>query len=98
MSGGPPIEIPGPFFELARWLNPETLKLGPQGMVEKAAKGSLAAAERLTCRAFIDEVLRRVTDDHKLRDLLIRSGARLHIEKPEGARYLLNLMREALSG
>jgi len=95
MSGGPPIDIPEEFFKFALWLNPETLRLGPQGMVEKAAAGSLTAAERPICRAFIDEVLRRVTDDQKLHDLL-KGSARLYIEKPAGARYLLILMRDAL--
>jgi hypothetical protein len=48
------------------------------------------------CRAFVDEILRRVTDDQKLHDFLMTSGARLFIEKPEGARYLLELIRNSL--
>ena len=95
MSGGRPIDIPDAFFKFARWLNLETLKLGPEGMVAEAAMGSLTAAERPICRAFIDEVLQRVTDDQKLHDLL-KNSTRLYIEKPEGARYLLTLMRDAL--
>ena len=96
MSGGPPIDVPDEFLKFARWLNAETLRLGPQGMVAEAARGTLTAAERPICRAFIDEVLRRVSDDQKLHDLLMGSGARLYIEKPAGARYLLTLMRDAL--
>jgi hypothetical protein len=96
MNDNQAIEIPDEFRIVARWLNAETLVLGPQGMVAEAVRGTLTASERPVVRAFLDEVLSRVSDDQKLYDLLMGSGARLYMEGPAVARYLLSLMRDAV--
>jgi len=96
MNNKSPIDVPEAFFKFARWLNAETLSLGPRGMIEEAASGTLTSAERDICRAFVDTVLQRVTDDQKLLDFMKTSGAKLFIKRPAGARYLLKLIRDTL--
>jgi hypothetical protein len=97
MIDGVPLEIPDAYFQLIAGFNLETIEFGWQDMVRSAVRDSVTESDRNVCHNFLSEVLTRVSDDQKLHDLIIRGGARIWIEKPAAARFLLEQLRDELA-